>query len=552
MFTYNLKYVRIYLLLIFILLNPLIVTAQNDGTLDTSFGNGGRVITLSTPANFIDRYDGATMLLNDGRIMTSVGKKANNQLVAKVFRYLSNGSLDMSWGQNGTITTSIPGVNDILRIYDIKVQPDGKIVIAGTMDTIIGSDPPISIGFLVRYLPNGAIDSSFGNQGFIYQFSLPANSNFPNRLNKLVVQQNRIITVSIDSPYSTRLQAYKISNGAIDTSWGNNGIQLHDFFPINNIATGIVDLKVQEDGKFLISSKNLIFRFLPSGELDSSFADNGHLTPLIADMTQSGFTYIDQPLSASLSIEILNNQKILVSGMGAHYSQYGGLGIVERYLPDGTLDSTFSHNGFSIVNYNTSNNQKYKQSMGWIASQNDESFIVSGAVKDTSVTGNGEVMFAMEKFTKDGIPKMDFGDEGVVITSPFISSNPIDKVSKIIIQSDSKILLIGTNVDTSSFSNTTLLMSRYNNTDKITGINKNNLTEKNFEMHPNPANNQLTVQVPQEGEIKIYNTMGQCVLNQEVNKGKHLISVGKLNKGIYFVKYRISPFQYYYKKLIKN
>lgn len=548
---HTLKYNWIGLLLVVILLNPFIGTAQNDGTLDTSFGNGGRVIT-DLPNFVINAYTETDILQNDGKIISvESGKEGNNLQVIKVMRYLPDGSMDMNWGQNGTVTTSIPGGNDILTVYDAKEQPDGKILIGGIMDTLIGSNSSIVIGFLARYLENGVIDTSFGENGFIYQFSLPSNSDYPNIIYQLVIQQNRIITISIDSYYSTRLEAYLISNGVIDTSWGNNGIQVYDFSPLNNFTTGIVDVKIQDDGKFLISSKDLIFRFLPSGDLDSSFADDGHLTPLYASMNSQGFTYLDQPLRAALTVDLLPDQRILVSGTAPYYSQYGGLGIVECYMPNGTLDSTFSNTGICLVNYNTSNNQKYKQAMGRIATQNDGSFIVAGNVRDTSASGNGKFMFAMEKFSKEGTPNMNFGNDGVVISSPFISSNPIDWLTNIIIQPDSKILLFGTNWDSTYTVNSPLLISRYNNTDATTGFEENHLTEKNFEMYPNPAGNQLTVRVPQEGEIKIYNTMGQCVLKQKIKEGNQLVPLERLNKGVYFVNYVISPAQYYYKKLIK-
>jgi uncharacterized delta-60 repeat protein len=113
-----------------------------DGSLDGSFGVGGKVETQDPAA----AGAWSVALQPDGKLIVAGG------IVA---RYNSNGSLDPSFGSNGKV--ALAG-NPFARI--VLVQPDRKLVIAGTLTVPAGGD------FLVaRLKPNGLVDTTFGEVG---------------------------------------------------------------------------------------------------------------------------------------------------------------------------------------------------------------------------------------------------------------------------------------------------------------------------------------------------------------------------------------------------
>ncbi len=122
-----------------------------DGTLDTSFGNNGLITT-----DFGNGEDRAhSMVQSDGKILlsgSSLNGTNNNFAVA---RYNMDGTLDTSFSGDGKLTTDLGG-ND--EGYCMAVQSDGKILVAGHSDTSIA---------VVRYNPDGSLDSSFSSDGIV-------------------------------------------------------------------------------------------------------------------------------------------------------------------------------------------------------------------------------------------------------------------------------------------------------------------------------------------------------------------------------------------------
>src|ERR1051326_5430794 len=96
---------------------------NSDGTLDTTFGNRGRVRTdfpgLAAVAS-------AVVIQSDGKIVVAGGAFPLFTFAGdfKVVRYNSNGSLDNSFGDGGIVTTIFPEGS---YAFDVALQADGKI-----------------------------------------------------------------------------------------------------------------------------------------------------------------------------------------------------------------------------------------------------------------------------------------------------------------------------------------------------------------------------------------------------------------------------------------
>ena len=120
-----------------------VVTRYNtDGTLDTTFGRGGKVRTdfpglAAVPSSVVIQSDGKIVVAGGAfPLFTFLG---NFELV----RYNPNGSLDSSFGNGGIVTTTFPEGS---YAFDVALQPDGKIIAAGTVFVdFIPGDIPIPI-----------------------------------------------------------------------------------------------------------------------------------------------------------------------------------------------------------------------------------------------------------------------------------------------------------------------------------------------------------------------------------------------------------------------
>ena len=99
-----------------------------NGTLDASFGTGGRVTTDFAGPN--DQAE-SVAVQPDGRIVVAgaAGPFINRGFDFALARYNSNGTLDTSFGTSGKVTTDFAGANDVP--FSVAVQPDGNIVVAG-------------------------------------------------------------------------------------------------------------------------------------------------------------------------------------------------------------------------------------------------------------------------------------------------------------------------------------------------------------------------------------------------------------------------------------
>ena len=130
---------------------------NTDGSLDTSFGINGTAIYSYSMYN----DNGTSLALQtNGKIVVT----GNHNSSVLTFRVNNNGSLDSTFGINGFIETDINQGIDLGQ--SVKIQPDGKIVVGGyTLDTSPATNSDTLI--LVRYTSTGLLDSTFGINGIV-------------------------------------------------------------------------------------------------------------------------------------------------------------------------------------------------------------------------------------------------------------------------------------------------------------------------------------------------------------------------------------------------
>jgi len=132
----------------------------STGTLDPNFGPGGFVRTAFDGG----RASAAAVAIHtkSGKI-TVAGSRTGARSVLVLARYLPDGSLDRGFSKDGLV---VSGQKQELVAHDLKVAADGKPVAAAR---VIGACvfPCSSLGRLVRWKTNGAIDKGFGYRGVV-------------------------------------------------------------------------------------------------------------------------------------------------------------------------------------------------------------------------------------------------------------------------------------------------------------------------------------------------------------------------------------------------
>ena len=130
---------------------------NKDGSVDTTFGARGKVMTDALDTSDIN----ALAIQSDGKIIAAGGSQSTGSSVDfGLVRYNDDGSLDLTFGAGGKVTTAFGPWRD--RVRALSLQPDGKIVAGG--DTEIAEYGVSAFG-LARYNRDGSLDTSFGVGG---------------------------------------------------------------------------------------------------------------------------------------------------------------------------------------------------------------------------------------------------------------------------------------------------------------------------------------------------------------------------------------------------
>jgi uncharacterized delta-60 repeat protein len=250
---------------------------NTDGSLDSNFGTGGKVITNPNPSGYYNEiWDLA--LQSDGKILAAGNKEYGGDGLFAVARYNTNGTLDTSFGSGG-VAISNPSVGYGDRAFSVVVQSDGRIILAG------GSkggnyDSHFAVS---RFTSAGVLDTTFGGSGTVIT-DVPGN--YEQGQDAVLQPDGKLVVVGYVDPvgvYPTvnnfALVRYN-SDGSLDTSFGYQGITITDFGG-NDLASRVA---LQSDGRIEVigngvgttpSTYRLIVAwYTPSGTLGGSYTSS--------------------------------------------------------------------------------------------------------------------------------------------------------------------------------------------------------------------------------------------------------------------------------------
>lgn len=347
------------------------------------------------------------------------------------------GCLDPSFGLGGTFVTN-PPANDTASpggfTRDMVFQSDGKIVVLvearDTANTYSAA--------LIRTDKDGNLDQLFGNGGYAYVSWGSPSECLPLRLGIQTINgEERFVVsgISVCGTNRVRVQRYT-SSGALDSSFGNNGV-----VATSAAASTTMAMAILPDQKILIASgTNPMLRLNANGSPDTSFGSNG------ISRSNTGIS-----ISA---LKILTSGKIVASGyvQGKRSNDFG----IARYGSDGKLDTTFGSRGTVAVDFAGKNDLA-----GDLAIAADGKIIVSGEAIFTDATPMARGYDAeIVRLNANGSLDTSFGTGGK--SAPLDIGGLQDFFGSVSIQSDGKIVLTGESRLAGNTGNADVLVARYN------------------------------------------------------------------------------------------
>ena len=401
---------------------PAIATA---GELDASFGAGG---VRST--DFGGTYDWgyAAAVQPDGRIVAAGVSNGAGTYDFALTRYMADGSVDPSFGSDGKVRTDFASSYD--WAYALALQPDGKIVVGGVTDASGSRD----FG-LARYLPDGSLDTTFGDGGRVVANLRPLSADTVYGLavqpdGKILAGGTTFPDAVVLRPNADFILARFMPDGSPDAAFGLGGAVTTDFG--SESWDDAKTLALQPDGSVVLggstnagNSPGVLFgadqlglaRYTPQGLLDSTFGDGGTVTVDGGSMVE-----------AIRALTLTPNGAIVAAGFvnGEHRGDM----LLARFTRSGALDAAFGAGGMTITDLGSGSER-----LEGVALQPDGWIVAAG-----QVAMNRHADFAIVRYDPLGRLDPSFGRQGL---ASFDFAGREDRTHALSLQPDGAIVAVG-------------------------------------------------------------------------------------------------------------
>ena len=291
-----------------------------SGSFDNGFDGDGR--TTTTIGN--DALARAVAVQKDGKVVVAGSGDVGGSTDLAVVRYLPSGLPDPAFGGGDGIATSHIGSSTLA--FDVAIQKDGKIVVAGGRSLGASTD---SEAIVARFRANGTLDPSFGSGGkahldvgkISFAFGLAVGS------------RGKVVLAGVGGSGGSSLSGFvaRLTRaGKRDHGFGGG-----DGVTRSKLRQGfayVTDVALQRNGKIVVAGfggdvpgvigGTLLGRFTADGRVDKGFADRGSRLFLLG---ASGFAFI--------RVAIQPNGRIVVGGRFVVNGDTQGL-FAARFLGD--------------------------------------------------------------------------------------------------------------------------------------------------------------------------------------------------------------------------
>jgi len=427
---------------------------SQSGLLDNTFGTNG-IATLS-PGSLHDvvydvdvQPDQKILFTGVARITSSNG--FTSDLV--IGRLDNDGNPDASFATNGIYNLASAGGS--VFGYDLKIQPDGKIVVCGGY-SVTASDTEFIV---VRLNEDGTPDISFGGGDGISNIQVDSSEDYAYELELL--SDGRILLAGTSSvpgfTYSRGIVMQLLPDGSLDVSFGANG---YTSVQINNTSSeNFRCLEVLPSGKFIAAGysyadfeKLFLAGFNADGTLDQSFAESG--------------IHIGQSISEAFDMVVSDN----VVFVGGRISNSGGFDAgISCFTTEGTLNTAFGAGGTVVANYNP------LDCILGLHAQSDGKIIGVGT---SGLGGFGNRDMFATRYLPSGELDTAFGNGGYTIIPV---TNNFEEASAATQQADGKIILAGF----AAFTDNNMVFLRLTNEEQSSIVTRQ--TTSQLTIYPVPA-----------------------------------------------------------------
>lgn len=353
-----------------------------DGSLDTGFGSGGTVVT---DIRGYQEFATDVAVLSDGKLLVA----GTTMYDAVLVRYNPNGTLDTTFGGGtGKVITALPGQG---YVYDMAVQADGKVLVAGYAQN--GTYNQMA---LFRYTAAGVLDATFGTGGKVFT-QVGSLDSFATAV--AVQADGKVVAagfmyVGTQSDWDFTLVRYN-ADGSLDTGFGTGGKAVTSFGTSQDSPGSVA---VLADGKILVGghagSRMALARYNPNGSLDTAFGTGGK-TSLYGN---GGWAFWGGTLALQADGRILLAGEI--------YNGSDDDAAVVRFSAGGALDPSFGSGGQTLLTFGSGNDYA-----GGLAVQPDGRIVMAGG----SITGSGNMGIALARLlVENKAPVVTAGGGGAV------------------------------------------------------------------------------------------------------------------------------------------
>lgn len=429
--------------------NPPSVVNAARGSLDTGFGDGGRVIT-----DLAGRSDEVRGLVvqPDGKIValgeTYIFPQDRPRFV--LARYNADGTLDRSFGEKGWVVTGMTDDEyDWSSPHAIAIQPDGKLVVAG--ESYMSSlDRGHNVFAVARFNTDGTLDSTFGEGGRVLTPIDTTDEGDEEAAYALAVGgDGKIVLAGGVGGYPSDFAAIRyLPTGELDESFGTGGIARTDLDGDDTASS----VAIQPDGKIVLAGKGVnedrdwaMMRYTPDGEVDTAFGTDG----IVSADFGGGYDWVT-------GIALRPDGRIMAAGtvyVGVVFCQDEGgflmgcesyASALSQYRADGKLDEAFGMNGTFIYE------DSFETGTNALALQSDGKALLAGHYDEND--------FAVLRVNADGTLDTAFGEQGLART-PF--GQGYDVAYALAIQPDGKIVAGGAGTIDDDVLNDNFALTRY-------------------------------------------------------------------------------------------
>jgi uncharacterized delta-60 repeat protein len=265
-----------------------------------------------------------------GRIVAAGGtERSVDEGLLTVVRYLANGALDTSFSGDGIQTADASGSGDWNTAFDLAIQPDGRIVAGG--GTKIAHEFQYAAA---RFMPDGSLDTSFSGDGLQATDVVADVAAGDNEVaHDVALAPNGAVVLAGNQFDVVRYEA----DGDPDPTFSGDGVRT---LGLDGLADTVA---VQPDGKILVGgfvgsadgTDGMVVRLETDGDLDPSFSGDG-LQRIDLGGGDDEITDV-----------VVVGGRVLVAGSGSRSS---GAGFVVALLTGaGELDPNFGSGGMTFA-----------------------------------------------------------------------------------------------------------------------------------------------------------------------------------------------------------